>query len=95
MMNMTKRLFKKPSAVRIWLARIIGFLISGYGVYAFIKRDIGSYMVLKNQFVFFDFGEPLILFILDYIAVMGLFIFLGHYLSIWVRQLSEKMIAKC
>ena len=95
MMNMTKRLFKKPSAVRAWIVRVIGFLIAGYGVYAFIKRDIGSYMLLKNQFVFFDFGEPLILFILDYIAIMGLFIFLGHYLSIWVRQFSEKMIAKC
>ena len=95
MMNMTKKLFKKPSAVRTWIVRVIGFLIAGYGVYAFIKRDIGSYMVLKNQFVFFDFDEPLVLFMLDYIAVMGLFVFIGHYLSIWVRQLSEKMIAKC
>ena len=90
MMNMTKRLFKKPSAVRRWIVRVIGFLIASYGVYAFIKRDIGSYMVLKNQFVFFDFDEPLVLFMLDYIAVMGLFVFIGHYLSMWVRQLSEK-----
>ena len=95
MMNMTKRLFKKPSAVRRWIVRVIGFLIASYGAYAFIKRDIGSYMILKNQFVFFDFGEPLILFMLDYIAVMGLFVFLGHYLSILVRQLSKKMIVKC
>ena len=95
MMNMTKRLFKKPSAVRTWIVRVIGFLIASYGIYAFIKRYIGSYMVLKNQFVFFDFDEPLVLFMLDYIAVMGLFVFIGHYLSIWVRQLSEKMIAKC
>ena len=90
MMNMTKRLFKKPSAGRTWIVRVIGFLIAGYGVYAFIKRDIGSYMILKIQFVFLDFAEPLILFILDYIVVMGLFIFLGYYLSIWVRHLSEK-----
>ena len=95
MMNMTKRLFKKPYAVRKWSVRIIGILIAGYGVYAFIKRDIGNYMVLKNQFVFFDFDEPLVLFMLDYIAVMGLFVFLGHYLSILVRQLSKKMIVKC
>ena len=95
MMNMTKRLFKKPSAVRRWIVRVIGFLIAGYGVYAFIKRDIGSYMILKVQFVFFDFDEPLVFFMLDYIAVMGLFVFTGHYLSIWVRRISEKMIAKC
>ena len=61
--------------------RMIGAAIAGYGVYAFIKREIGSYMILKNQFVFFDFGEPLILFLLDYIAVMGLFVFVGHYLA--------------
>ena len=90
MMNMTKRLFKKPSAVRIWIARIIGFLIAGYGVYAFIKRDIGSYMIMKNQFVFFDFGEPLILFILDYVAVMGLFVFIGHYISKGLAVLKKQ-----
>lgn len=90
MMNMTKKLFKKPSAVRTWIVRVIGFLIAGYGVYAFIKRDIGSYMILKNQFVFFDFDEPLVLFMLDYIAVMGLFVFTGNYLSIGIRKLGGK-----
>ena len=90
MMNMTKRLFKKPSAVRKWIVRVIGFLIASYGVYAFIKRDIGSYMILKNQFVFFDFDEPLVLFMLDYIAVMGLFVFTGNYLSIGIRKLGGK-----
>ena len=81
MLNMTERMFKKPSKVRKWVMRMIGAAIAGYGVFAFIKREIGSYMILKNQFVFFDFGEPLILFLLDYIAVMGLFVFVGHYLA--------------
>ena len=81
MLNMTERMFKKPSKIRKWVMRMIGAAIAGYGVYAFIKREIGSYMILKNQFVFFDFGEPLILFLLDYIAVMGLFVFVGHYLA--------------
>lgn len=35
--------------------------------------------------VYFIFGEPLILFILDYMAVMGLFVFLGHYLAKWIN----------
>ena len=64
-----------------WGVRAVGFWIAGYGVYAFLKRDIGSYMFLKNQFVFFDFEEPLILFLLDYIAVMGLFVCVGHYIA--------------
>lgn len=81
MMKMAGRMWVKPSAVRSWIVRGLGFLMAGYGVYAFVKREIGSYMLLKIQFVFFDFHEPLILFLLDYIAVMGLFVFVGHYLT--------------
>ena len=89
MLNMTERMFKKPSKVRKWVMRMIGAAIAGYGVYAFIKREIGSYMILKNQFVFFDFGEPLILFLLDYIAVMGLFVFVGHYLAKVLMEIGK------
>ena len=87
MMAMARRMAKKPSALRSWGVRIAGFLIAGYGVYAFVKREIGSYMFLRSQFVFFDFGEPLIFFLLDYIAVMGLFVFIGHYLAEGFREL--------
>lgn len=48
-------------------------LIAGYGIYAFFHREIGTYMTLRTAFVFFDFAEPLALFFLDYLAVMGLF----------------------
>lgn len=85
MMGMAKRVWKKPSVVRAWIVRIVGILIAGYGMYAFVKRDIGSYMFLRNQFVFFDYDEPLIFFLLDYMAVMGLFVFIGHYLSIYSK----------
>ena len=90
MMGMAKRMFRKPSAVRAWIVRCVGFLIAGYGVYAFLKREIGSYMLLKIQFVFFNFDEPLILFILDYIAVMGLFVFIGHYLTEGLKRIGRK-----
>ena len=90
MMGMVKRMFRKPSAVRAWIVRCVGFLIAGYGVYAFLKREIGSYMLLKIQFVFFNFDEPLILFILDYIAVMGLFVFIGHYLTEGLKRIGRK-----
>lgn len=90
MLNMANRAFKKPSAVRNWVLRIIAFAISGYGVYAFIKRGIGSYMILKNQFVFFDFDEPIIFFILDYVSVMCLFAALGHYLSVIAKHITKR-----
>lgn len=61
--------------------RLLAVLIAGYGVYAFHTRQLGSYMLLKTRYVFFDFEEPLILFFVDYLAIMGLCIFLGYYLS--------------
>ena len=85
MVGMAGRLWKKKSAARSLSVRAVGFLIAGYGIYAFFKRDIGSYMILKNQFVFFDYDEPLILFLLDYTAVMGLFVFVGHYIGLGLK----------
>ena len=36
---------------------------------------------MQSQFVFFDFDEPLVLFFLDYLAVMAAFVWLGHALA--------------
>lgn len=90
MMGMAGKLVKKPSEIRKWVLRAVAILIAGYGLYAFIKRDIGSYMLLKTQFVFFDFEEPLPLFLLDYIASMGLFVVAGHYLSEALKKLRKR-----
>ena len=60
--------------------------ISAYGVYAFITRHLGDYMLLKTQFVFFNFDEPIILFLLDYAAMMMLFATIGYYLSKFIRK---------
>lgn len=72
------------------LLRISGILIAAYGVYAFVIRDIGLYMTLQNMFVFFDFEELLVFFILDYLAVMGLFVWVGYYAAGWVKRISAK-----
>lgn len=80
MMGMAKQLVKKPLPACRRLLQGMACLIAGYGIYAFLKREIGSYMLLKSHFVFFDFEEPLALFLMDYIAVMGLFVWIGHYI---------------
>lgn len=89
MMSMARKVVNKQSQIRKWVLRAAAFLIAGYGIYEFTRRDIGSYMLLKNQFVFFDFEEPLILFMLDYIAVMGLFVAVGHYMSEILKKLQK------
>ncbi len=51
--------------------------ISVYGCIAFVKRGFPGYMTGSTMFAFFDYSEPLIFFILDYLAVMILFMAVG------------------
>lgn len=90
MMAMARKAFPKASSVRIWVLRIIAVVIAVYGAYAFVKRDIAGYMFLRIQFVFFDYEEPLIFFLMDYMAVMGLFVFVGHYFAELLKRCSRK-----
>lgn len=76
-------------AMRVIL-RIVAVLIAGYGLYAFLKNQFLSYMFLTSTFVFFDFERPVLLFFAEYIAIMGLFIFLAHYVSKGVQRLTGK-----
>lgn len=64
-----------------WVLRAGAIAIAAYGVYAFIRRQIGEYLFLRTHFLFLDPTEPIIFFFIDYIAIMVLFVFLGHYLG--------------
>ncbi len=77
---------------RLWFGNggaYYGTVDTGYGIYAFIKRDIGTYMLLRSHFVFFDYEELLIFFYLDYIAVMGLFILIGNYVCAGLKVIGR------
>lgn len=89
-LGMAGKLSRKKSKLRVWFLRLAGFLIAAYGVYALFHREIPGYLFLQTQFVFFDFEEPLVFFLLDYLTVMGLFVFSGHYAGKAVRRLSER-----
>lgn len=78
-----------PKPVR-FLLRIAVVFIAGYGVYAFAKNQILSYLFLTTQFVFFDFEKPVWLFFTEYITIMGLFVFLAHYISKGLQGLNRK-----
>lgn len=69
------------SKLGTWILRSAGYLFAAYGVIAFVKRDVWRYLLLQSHFVFFDYTEPLFAFLVDYLAVMGLFLLLGFLLS--------------
>lgn len=76
----------KPSGVRSVILRITGILIAGYGLYVFVTRDLVTYMFLRTQFVFLDYSESPISFYIDYLAMMGLFIWIVYYLSVILKR---------
>ena len=96
MIAMAGKVFPKKQGehakVGIIIMRVIAVVIAVYGMFAFVKRDIWNYMILKNHFAFFDFSESVIFFLLDYLAVMGLFVFIGHYLSRGLLRLDKSLV---
>ena len=77
--------------IRTWILRILGAAVALYGAYAFGKRNIASYLSLQVHFVFFDYSEPVIFYILDYAAVMGTMIFFGYYLNKGLQSIYRKV----
>ena len=49
-----------------------------------------TYLFLKSEFVFWDYNEPKILFYIDYLALMGLCIFIAHYSTKFIRKFNKK-----
>lgn len=86
-----KHISRKSNALTYkMIIYLMGLLITIYGCFAFIKRDFLTYMFARTQFAFLDFHEPAILFYLDYLAIMGFFIFVGHMASNLIRKSKEK-----
>lgn len=89
-LGMFRRLLKgrKLSNPSVWGLRLAAVVIAGYGLSCFIQKDIVSYMFLKNQFVFFDFEQSGLSVFIEYIAMMGLWIFASFYTVRGIGKIS-------
>ena len=74
---------KKPIKAVI---KIVLALIFAYGVFAFFKRNLIGYLFLQNQFFMLGDNELLLLYILDYMAVMFAIALLSHFISTLIRK---------
>lgn len=77
---------KSPSMI----AFAAGLTISGYGIWVFISRGFPTCLFLKSEFVFLHYSEPKIFFYMDYLALMGLCIFIAHYSTKLMEQLQKR-----
>jgi hypothetical protein len=87
--NVTGGIVKKMNRTVAWILRILFIVIAGYGCYAFMKRGIGDYMLMKTMFAFFDPGEARVWFFMDYIAVMILFANLAYWIQNGLIRISR------
>lgn len=80
---------RKTGAAKI-LPAALALGIAAYGAHAFIHRNLPTYMTLREQFVFFDYDEPLALFFLDYAAIMALLMLLGCALGAALQTMKRR-----
>ena len=57
------------SPLRTWSLRLIGWLWAAYGAFAFRRRGVSLYLLLRSHFVFYDYSEPLIVFLFSSYAI--------------------------
>lgn len=74
-----KKLTKSKWQIPAPLRQLILMIMIGYGLYAVIHQKILTYLFLTNHFVFFNFGEDILIFLFDYTAIMGLMAAAGYY----------------
>ena len=87
---MAGRLWEHPSVIRTWAARSVATTIAGYGLYAFYRRQIGDYLIMRMHFVFYDYEKGIFPFLLDYLAVMILIAFIGYYSGVFLKKTGKR-----
>lgn len=92
-LSMARRALKisAPSKIRSVIAIIIAAAIALYGAHAFCRYGLLSYMLLENLFVFFDYEQSALSFFTDYLAMMGMWIFIAHYAGKLARLPMRRM----
>ncbi len=85
-----KYLSEKKLSPHIWLSRLFALVVAGFGAWCFVRADIISYLFLKNEFAFFDFGKSSFLVLAEYTAMMGLWVFVGYYVTRGIGKLTCK-----
>lgn len=77
-----------------WIFRATAVLIAVYGAVCFYNADITSYMLLKNQFAFFDFEQGAISVFVEYAAMMGLWIWISYYMAKGMKKILSARLKK-
>ena len=88
-MRMFQKLpMQKENAARNIVLRIGAAAIALYGAVCFINADIPAYMLLRTEFAFFDYDKSTVQVFVEYIAMMGLWVWVSYYASKMLIRMS-------
>ena len=85
-MHRSRKQFRHDKLRKI-LPRILLALLCFYGLYVFIARGVWKYLILRQQFFFFDLERGYVLFALDYISIIILFSTILHLIPKEIHRL--------
>ncbi|MDO5813743.1 MAG: hypothetical protein Q4Q31_11670 [Bacillota bacterium] len=74
-------MLKKYIHLKNNVLKLVMIIISFYGIYCFVQNNLISYMFLMNEFVFFDFEKNILIVLLEYLSMMGLWINIGYFMT--------------
>ena len=90
--GMFRKLCKeRESRAALWAVRLCAVLIAGYGAACFWKADIFSYMFMKAEFAFIDYEKNAAQVLIEYMAMMGLWVFMAYYTAKGAKKVSAKL----
>ena len=79
-----------PSRVRVAVLRLTGAAIACCGLLAFFHSGFVDYLLLRTHFLFFPPGQSAVGFLTEHLAILGLFVWIGHYGGNALRRCSGR-----
>lgn len=75
-------------SVAVWLGRIVAAVLSCYGIYAFVRMNLGAYLLGQVQFAFVDYSAPISLSLARHAAVAVLVTAVFHCLRLFISRFA-------
>lgn len=89
-LGMVKHSQDRTKTGREKVCSALGLASGLYGAWVFVKRDFFTYLFLQSEYVFLDYEESKMMYYVDYLALMGMCVFISHYIGKCLQLLKRK-----
>ena len=74
--------------------RLLAAGIAAYGLFCFLQQKILDYMLLRTEFVFFDYGKAAPLVIAELLSILALWVLVGYIIQKAAAWASKRKAAQ-